>query len=115
MAAVPLVLGCCGVPSPSIAREAELLAVGKNVYEYGDKFGDHAAHTYALIYADHLAPMRFEALKFLEIGLGCDMPRSRRKTCRRERKAMVLAARFLCGNLTSRTRAFGLPSTTPAA
>ena len=65
----------CRVPTPGIAREAELLAIAVNNYTFGDKFGVHAKHTYALMYAEHLAPIRHDPLKFLEIGLGCDMPR----------------------------------------
>jgi hypothetical protein len=57
-----------------VAEDAvsELLAIAQSVYPKGDKF---LKHTYEHIYAHHLGPRRHEKLKFLEIGLGCNMPR----------------------------------------
>ena len=60
---------------PERDAEAELWWVGNSSYLHGDKFGPHAKHEYHHIYAQHLAPIRHKNLTFLEIGLGCNMPK----------------------------------------
>ena len=56
--------------APSEAAVEELLTIKRQVYPHGDKFAKHA---YELLYAQHLAPVRMQKIKFLEIGLGCNM------------------------------------------
>ena len=59
----------------SLAAEAALLRLGARVYAQGDKLhnGRDGKHAYEHMYAEHLGPLRHEPIKFLEIGLGCNM------------------------------------------
>ena len=57
--------------------QAELRSIASRVYAAGDKISCtkpcHHPHSYEQVYAAHLAPMRLMPIKFLEVGLGCDM------------------------------------------
>ena len=60
---------------------ADLLSVARRVYSSGDKLTcssystdcPRRTHAYELMYAAHLAPIRMQHIRFLEIGLGCNM------------------------------------------
>ena len=51
------------------------MRLGSRIYAAGDKLhsGKGAKHAYEHVYAEHLGPVRHEPIKFLEIGLGCNM------------------------------------------
>ena len=71
MRKLPLLLAAGLVTTSAIDDSAELLDIARRVYPHGDKF---LKHSYEHVYAQHLAPIRTQKLKFLEIGLGCNMP-----------------------------------------
>jgi len=64
---------------PERDAEAVLRKIGERHYAHGDKFGPNAKHQYHRVYAQFLAPIRFQNVTFLEIGLGCNMPRVKRR------------------------------------
>ena len=68
---------CAAADRIVAALEAELLEITRDYYPHGDI--GMRKHTYEQVYAQHLGPLRHDPLKFMEIGLGCNMPSHARR------------------------------------